>query len=126
RKLTSPLGFRAGQIPMDQVKVDINRELERKFPPEFRNRIDQIVLFQPLTKVEVREIALKYIDQVATTLRRWNKTLTVEPEALDKLVEDGYSLAFGARFLKRVVDDKIKLPISQNWKDSRDFRVALQ
>ena len=55
-------------MPLDQVKVDINRELERKFPPEFRNRIDEIVLFQPLTKVEVREIALKYIEQVSATL----------------------------------------------------------
>src|ERR671913_231965 len=78
RKLQSPMGFRSGQLGMDQVQSEINRELERRFPPEFRNRIDQVVVFAPLTKDEVREIALKYIDEVTSTLKRWNKTLTVE------------------------------------------------
>src|SRR3954462_5150158 len=89
RKLQSPMGFRSGQLPVEQVQGDINRELERRFPPEFRNRIDQVVLFQPLTKDEVREIALKYIDKVTAALKRWNKTVTIEPAALDKLVHDG-------------------------------------
>ena len=49
--------------------------------------------------------------------------MTVEPEALEKLVTDGYSLAYGARFLKRVIDDRIKLPLSQHWKEANAFRV---
>jgi ATP-dependent Clp protease ATP-binding subunit ClpA len=126
RKLTSPLGFRSGQVPIDQIKVEVDRELERKFPPEFRNRIDGIVLFQPLTKDEVREIALKYIAKIEETLKRWNKSLTIEPDALEKLVQDGYSLAYGARFLKRVIDDRIKLPISQRWKEVNQFRAAVE
>ncbi|HEV8319649.1 MAG TPA: ATP-dependent Clp protease ATP-binding subunit [Vicinamibacterales bacterium] len=126
RKLTSPLGFRSGQVGMEQVQGEINRELERKFPPEFRNRIDQVVLFQPLTKDQVREISLKYIKQITATLRRWSKTLVIEPEALEKLVQEGYSVAFGARFLKRVIDDRIKLPISQRWKESCDFQATVQ
>ena len=126
RKLTNPMGFRSGHLPLDQVQSEINRELERRFPPEFRNRIDQVVLFQPLTKDEVREIALKYIDQVASTLKRWNKTLTIEPDALEKLVTEGYSMAYGARFLKRVIDDRIKLPLSQQWKEAAAFRATLQ
>jgi ATP-dependent Clp protease ATP-binding subunit ClpA len=104
----------------------VNKELERRFPPEFRNRIDEVVLFQPLTHDEVRQIAVKYIDQVTTTLKRWNKTVTVEPDALEKLVTDGYSLAYGARFLKRVIDDRIKLPLSQRWKEANSFRVTLR
>jgi len=126
RKLTNPLGFRSGQMPVDQVQTDVNRELERRFPPEFRNRIDQVVLFQPLTHDEVRAIAVKYIGQVTCTLKRFNKTVTVDPEALEKLVTDGYSLAYGARFLKRVIDDRIKLPLSQLWKESNAFRVMLR
>jgi ATP-dependent Clp protease ATP-binding subunit ClpA len=126
RKLTSPMGFRSGQMPIEQVKLDVDRELERRFPPEFRNRIDGIVLFQPLTKEEVRAIALKYIGEVEATLQRWNKTLTVEPEALEKLVQEGYSLAYGARFLKRVIDDKVKLPVSQRWKEVNQFRVSVR
>ena len=126
RKLTTPVGFRSGNIPIDQVQSEVNRELERRFSPEFRNRIDQVVLFQPLTLDEVRHIAVKYLDEVAATLKRWNKALTVEPAALEKLVSDGYSLAYGARFLKRVIDDRIKLPLSQSWKDANAFRVSLR
>jgi ATP-dependent Clp protease ATP-binding subunit ClpA len=125
RKLTNPMGFRQGHAPLDQVQGDVNRELERRFPPEFRNRIDQVVLFQPLTKDEVRLIALKYIDQITVTLKRWNKTVTIEPEALEQLVTEGYSMAFGARFLKRIIDDRIKLPLSQRWKEGNAFRVTL-
>ncbi len=125
RKLTNPMGFRSGQTPIDQVQCEVNKELERRFPPEFRNRIDGIVLFQPLTHDEVRAIAVKYIGEVTSTLKRFNKTVTVEPEALEKLVTDGYSLAYGARFLKRVIDDRIKLPLSQRWKEANAFRVTL-
>jgi ATP-dependent Clp protease ATP-binding subunit ClpA len=120
------MGFRSGQMPLDQVQSEINRELERRFPPEFRNRIDQVVVFEPLAMDEVRRIALKYIDEVTSTLKRWNKTLTVEPEALEKIVADGYSPAYGARFLKRVIDDRIKLPLSQRWKEANAFRVMVQ
>jgi ATP-dependent Clp protease ATP-binding subunit ClpA len=126
RKLTSPMGFRSGDIPVEQVQSEINRELERRFPPEFRNRIDQVVLFQPLTKDEVRQIAIKYVDEVASTLRRWNKQLTIEPEAIEQLVTDGHSLAYGARFLKRVIDDRIKLPLSQQWKEANSFRATVK
>jgi ATP-dependent Clp protease ATP-binding subunit ClpA len=126
RKLSSPMGFRTGQMPIDQVQSEVNRELERRFPPEFRNRIDQVVLFQPLTKDEVREIALKYLEQVTATLRRSNKSLTVEPEALEQLVTEGYSLAYGARFLKRVIDDRVKLPISERWKEANSFKATLR
>ena len=126
RKLQSPLGFRSVQDSMGQVQSEINRELERRFPPEFRNRIDQVVVFEPLTKDEVRQIAVKYIDQVTASLRRWNKMLHVEPDALEKLVADGYSMAYGARFLKRVIDDQIKLPLSQRWKDANTFRAVVR
>src|SRR4029434_9018514 len=53
RKLQSPLGFRSGKASMDHVQSDIDRELERRFPPEFRNRIDQVVVFEPLTRAEM-------------------------------------------------------------------------
>jgi ATP-dependent Clp protease ATP-binding subunit ClpA len=126
RKLQSPLGFASGQTAVESVQADINKELERRFLPEFRNRIDQVVVFEPLAKDEVREIALKYLDEVTASLKRWNKQIHVEPEAVEKLVTDGYSPAYGARFLKRVIDDQIKLPLSQHWKDANHFRAELK
>jgi ATP-dependent Clp protease ATP-binding subunit ClpA len=126
RKLTNPLGFGSGAIPIGQIRTEIDRELERKFPPEFRNRIDGIVVFEPLTRGEVREIALKYLGQVEATLVRHGKTLTVEERALETIADQGYSPAYGARFLKRVIDDAVKLPISQRWKDVVRFRATVQ
>ena len=78
-----------------------------------------MVVFEPLTKDEVRQIAVKYIEQVSASLRRWNKMLHVDPEALEKLVAKGHSMAYGARFLKRVIDDQIKLPLSQQLEGSQ-------
>jgi ATP-dependent Clp protease ATP-binding subunit ClpA len=115
RKLSSPLGFLSKQIGVDQVKGEIMREVERRFTPEFRNRIDEIVMFQPLTRDEVRQITVIQIARIEQSLAKNQRTLKVTPEALEQLVHDGYSMAYGARFLKRVIEERIKLPISQNW-----------
>ncbi len=126
RRLTSPLGFSTNEMGADGVKAEVLRELERRFPPEFRNRIDEIVVFAPLTKEEVRHIACLYLDRVAETLRRKGRLLTVEADALEHLVEEGHSLAYGARFLKRVLDEQVKLPISQRWHEAVSFSVRLR
>jgi len=99
------------------------RELERRFPPEFRNRIDEVVLFAPLTHDEVRAISKHYLGQVKLTLAKAGKTIHVEDEALELIVNKGYSLAFGARFLKRFIDEHVKLPISERWKEGTHFDV---
>ncbi|HZT75080.1 MAG TPA: ATP-dependent Clp protease ATP-binding subunit [Vicinamibacterales bacterium] len=123
RKLTSPLGFLSRKAGVEQVQGEVMRELERRFPPEFRNRIDEVVLFNPLTHDEVREIAKHYLEQVKKTLARSAKTIQVSDEALEVVVTKGYNMAFGARFLKRFIDEHIKLPISERWKDGTHFEV---
>ncbi|RPJ78497.1 MAG: ATP-dependent Clp protease ATP-binding subunit, partial [Acidobacteria bacterium] len=123
RKLTSPLGFLAREVGVDAIRSEVMRELERRFPPEFRNRIDQVVIFSPLSRDEVRTIGEHYLAAIGRTLERWDRRLVVDPEAVDLIVTRGYSLAYGARFLKRVIDDEVKLPISQRWREGSDFRV---
>jgi len=125
RKLTSPLGFLSRQVGVDQVRSEVLRELERRFPPEFRNRIDEVVLFSPLMLDEVRTIAKQYLDKIAETLRGREKTIQIDQDAFDLLVQEGYSLAYGARFLKRVIDDRVKLPISQRWKEGSHCHVKV-
>ena len=121
RKLTSPLGFLAQQVGVEQIKGDVLRELERRFTPEFRNRIDEVVIFQPLSKDEVREIAVQQIERLERSLAKSRRLLSVTPAALDQLVQDGYSLAYGARFLKRAIEARITLPISQRWNEGTIF-----
>src|SRR5262249_11795255 len=124
RKLTSPLGFLRGAIGLEQVQGEVSRELERRFPPEFRDRIDEVVLLSPLTQDEVREIARKYLEKVVLALARAGKTIQVSDGALEVVVTKGYNLAFGARFLKRFIDEHIKLPISARWKEGTHFEVS--
>jgi ATP-dependent Clp protease ATP-binding subunit ClpA len=126
RKLTNPLGFKSKSVDVAHVQSDVMRELERRFPPEFRNRIDEVVLFAPLTHDEVRKIAAHYLASVTKTLAKAAKTIKVEDDALERLVEKGYSLAYGARFLKRVIDECVKLPISARWNEGSHFRVLLR
>ncbi|MBP7568486.1 MAG: ATP-dependent Clp protease ATP-binding subunit [Acidobacteria bacterium] len=126
RKLTNPLGFLSREVGVDQVRGEVMRELERRFPPEFRNRVDEVVLFSPLSRVEVTRIAENYIAAVARTLERSGRRLVLGPGTLERIIDEGHSLAFGARFLKRVIDDRIKLPISQRWHDGEVFYALLR
>jgi ATP-dependent Clp protease ATP-binding subunit ClpA len=126
RKLSSPLGFYSKQVGVEQVQGEITRELERRFTPEFRNRIDEVIVFRPLSKDEVRAIALQQIAKIEKSLAKSRRTLTVTPDALEQLVTEGYSLAYGARFLKRVIESRIKLPISQRWSEGRGFTATLR
>ncbi len=125
RKLTNPLGFLNRTVAVEQVQGEVMRELERRFSPEFRNRIDEVVLFSPLTHDEVREIARHYLETVKVALARNGKTIQVADAALEHIVEHGYSMAFGARFLKRYIDEHVKLPISARWKDGSHFDVKV-
>jgi ATP-dependent Clp protease ATP-binding subunit ClpA len=123
RKLTNPLGFFAQQVGVEQVQGEVMRELERRFAPEFRNRIDEVVLFAPLSRDDVREIARQYLATIERALAAAGKTFHMDDDALELLATQGYSLAYGARFLKRVIDERVKLPISTRWRESGYFHV---
>jgi ATP-dependent Clp protease ATP-binding subunit ClpC len=126
RRLTSPLGFLSQQVGIAQIKGEIMRELERRFPPEFRNRIDEVVLFTPLALDEIREIGRHYLATIEQTLIAAGKTIRVDDDALEWLASHGYSLAYGARFLKRVIDEHVKLPISARWREGSRFHVRVK
>ena len=96
---------------------------EERFTPEFRNRIDEIVIFAPLTMDEVREIAKHYLASLQTNMERQGKVVEVTDAAIDLLTEKGFSQAYGARFLKRHIDQKVKLPITNEWKLAMKFVV---
>jgi ATP-dependent Clp protease ATP-binding subunit ClpA len=121
RHMVSPLGFGTGQARKADVYSKIRREVERRFSPEFRNRIDEIVIFDPLTRPEVETIARHHIGRLVTTIGARQKTLRLEPGALEALATEGYDLEYGARFLKRVIDRRLKLPISLRWNDGSTF-----
>jgi ATP-dependent Clp protease ATP-binding subunit ClpA len=125
KRFLKPLGFLNDSKDILGLKKNIMREVENSFSPEFLNRIDDIVVFSPLTRAEVKEIAGIYLASIAANMERFDKCLEVTPEALERLVESGYSSKYGARFLKRKIDDLVKVPITEHWKDSETFKVTL-
>jgi ATP-dependent Clp protease ATP-binding subunit ClpA len=125
RKLTNPLGFLSGEVRVEQVESEVLRELERRFSPEFRNRIDDVVLFSPLSHDEVHTIAEQYLAHLQSTVEAAGKTLRIDDEVVDLVASKGHSLAYGARFLKRVIDELVKLPISARWRDAISFHVRV-
>src|SRR5262249_27936612 len=103
RKLTNPLGFRPRHAAVDQVESDVARELERRLAPEFRTRIDDVILFTPLSPDDVRTIARGYVSQIERAAAKAGKTVHVDDDVVDMLAAEGYNPAFGARFLKPVI-----------------------
>ncbi len=124
-KFTKPLGFIESDDMVKSLKGAINKEVENFFSPEFINRLDDVVIFSPLTKKEVRQIALMHIETIKKTMAEYGKELAVTDGALDKLVGTGYSTKFGARFLKRNIDDIVKVPLTLKWKDGDSFVADL-
>ena len=124
KKYEKPLGFGMKSLgDVSAIKGDVMRAAEQRFTPEFRNRIDEIVIFSPLTMDEVREIARLYLSKLKRSMERQGKIVEITDAAIDLLTEKGFSPAYGARFLKRHIDQSVKLPITNNWKSAIRFTV---
>ena len=77
-------------------------------------------------EIDAYDVLLPGRGELSATLLRSGKRISVDDTALEQLVTSGYSLAYGARFLKRVIDEQIKLPISERWKDASNFDVVVR
>jgi ATP-dependent Clp protease ATP-binding subunit ClpA len=122
-KLTRPLGFAAGTENFDPVKKSIIKAVENRFTPEFINRLDDVIVFSPLTFDEVKRIASIYLGSIRKAMEASGKTLAFSDASLTSLSSAGFSVKYGARFLKRHIDEKVKMPITLKWKESDRFFV---
>jgi ATP-dependent Clp protease ATP-binding subunit ClpA len=87
--------------------------VKRFFSPEFRNRLDAVVKFNRLPKEVIRRIADKFMTQVRVQLNEQNQSIVIEDSALDYLAENGYSETMGARPMKRLINEQVRLPIAK-------------
>ncbi|HXG90569.1 MAG TPA: ATP-dependent Clp protease ATP-binding subunit ClpA [Vicinamibacterales bacterium] len=87
--------------------------LERMFAPEFRNRLDATVHFNPLGAAEIERVVNKHVDEVRALVADRNIRLELMPEALAWLATTGFDRAFGARPMARLVERAIKKPLSE-------------
>ncbi len=104
--------------------------IKKLFTPEFRNRLDSIIPFAPLSRGTIDKVVEKFVLELETQLADRDVTFDLTPEATRWLGEKGYDDAFGARPLARVIQDNIKKPLADEilfgkLKDGGTVRVLL-
>ena len=101
------LGFEfeenAGEAQYNRIKSLVNEELKNYFRPEFLNRLDEIIVFRQLNKDEVKEISEILLKEVFVRLTEQEIALEVTDKFKDRLIEEGFNPAYGARPLRRAI-----------------------
>ncbi len=120
----------------------IDEALTRTFPPEFRNRLDASVIFDPLSKPVILQVVDKFVRELQAQLSARKVTLTISQALREKLGEEGYKPEFGAREMGRVITERLKKPLADellfgrlarggeveaDWVEEKvDFRYAVE
>ncbi|MDX1388775.1 MAG: AAA family ATPase, partial [Acidobacteriota bacterium] len=112
---TSKLGFvdEGSGFDYGRIKDKVTDEIERVFTPEFLNRVDETIVFHPLTKEQIGEIVHIQLGDVQSRLAEEGLSLNLTESAIKFLVERGYDEKFGARPLKRVIQRFVEDPLSE-------------
>jgi len=116
--MTSNLGSQiiqeiAGEEHYPQMKAAVMEIVGQHFRPEFINRLDELVVFHPLQRSQIRAIANIQIGYLRKRLADRDMQLQISDAALDKLGEAGFDPVYGARPLKRAIQQRIENPLAQ-------------
>jgi ATP-dependent Clp protease ATP-binding subunit ClpC len=107
------LGFLSSQTEGDKSNQEkISKALKDAFRPEFLNRIDEIILFSPLSKEDMREIVALQMKDIQVRLSEHGLKVQLSEEAVEWMANKGYDPAFGARPLKRALQKHVESPLS--------------
>src|SRR3989337_3061150 len=101
-----------GEKEYDEIKNRIMESLKVSFKPEFLNRIDDIIIFHPLSKEHIKSIVDIQVERLRKLLREKKINITLTDEAKELLASEGYDPAYGARPLKRLIQKKIQDPLA--------------
>src|SRR2546422_473298 len=97
----------------DKMAEKVKEEINKTFNPEFLNRLDDVIVFHPLTREHIAQIVTILLKEVQRRLGEEELTLRLTPAASDFLVERGYDEHFGARPLKRAIQKYVEDPLSE-------------
>jgi ATP-dependent Clp protease ATP-binding subunit ClpC len=114
-KNTGGFGFgkKTPEANYEKMKDMLHKEVERHFRPEFLNRVDDIIVFKPLSKENLQTIVEYELAKVFKRLTEHGLKLELTPGAKEFLIEKGYSPEFGARPLRRAIEHYIEDPLSE-------------
>jgi ATP-dependent Clp protease ATP-binding subunit ClpB len=96
----------------DDMREALNEALRARFLPEFLNRIDETIIFHPLNRAQVAKIVDLQLDRLAKILAKRDLNLEVTQAARNHIAAEGYDPAFGARPVKRVIQQSIQNPLA--------------
>ena len=102
-----------GASRADEIKDAVMAVVKQHFRPEFLNRIDDSVVFQPLTEVNIKAIARIQVDRLLARIAEQGIEMTLEDEVFNNLAEAGFDPAYGARPLKRLIQRMIENPLAE-------------
>ncbi|MEQ1802556.1 MAG: ATP-dependent chaperone ClpB [Gammaproteobacteria bacterium] len=116
--MTSNLGSQriqsmTGEANYAAMKAAVLEDVREHFRPEFINRVDDIVVFHPLSAAQIRDIVKIQLGYLEARLKERDMTLEVSGAALDQLAEAGFDPVYGARPLKRAIQQRIENPLAQ-------------
>jgi ATP-dependent Clp protease ATP-binding subunit ClpC len=109
------IGFRkaTAEKTYEDIKEKVLSEMKKVFNPEFLNRIDETIVFHPLSEEEVKEIVNLMISKLNERLQEQNIEIELTKDALSFLAEKGYNPSYGARPLRRTIQKYIEDPLSE-------------
>ncbi len=108
------IGFRQeSKSEQDRRRTAVETALRQTFRPEFLNRIDDVIIFQPLTESQIRQIVDLQVEEVQKRLKDRNITIELSEEAKAWIAKEGFDPNFGARPLKRAVQRHLENPLSK-------------
>jgi ATP-dependent Clp protease ATP-binding subunit ClpC len=114
-KNQTTLGFarQAPEVTFERMREELMREVEKHFRPEFLNRLDEVIVFHPLSRADLRQIVEIEVRHVAERLEQRHVSLALTDEAKEFLIDNGFNPEFGARPLRRAVQRLLEDPLSE-------------
>ena len=98
----------------EKIKQTLHSEIERYFRPEFINRLDDIIVFRPLTRDDLINIVEYEVKKVCSRLEEHGYVMNLDEKAKDFLIEKGYNPDYGARPLRRAIEQYVEDPLSES------------
>ncbi len=114
-KKQGSLGFasRQAELTYESIKEKLLDEVKRAFKPEFINRVDDIIVFRPLTREDLQQIVEIEVANVVARVKEQGITIELSQEAKDFLIDKGFDPVYGARPLKRTIQRYLEDPLAQ-------------
>ena len=106
------VGFGSGEMSQKEMNKTLIKALQKQFPPEFVNRIDNVVTFEPLSRETINQIVRIEIGQLQQRMKTQGHQLSVTPEVVGQLVEKSFDTKNGARPVKRAVQTYLEDPLT--------------